>query len=75
MAQFIVRASSGNQFWLQQLGGGAFDQKRIDATRNLAQDFVSITPAQLQEVAKRYLRPDRDWTMAVMPRGKEGAVK
>ncbi len=69
IAQYIVRASSGNQFWLQQLGGGAFDQKRVEATRALAQDFVSITPAQLQDVAKKYLRPDKDWTMAVVPKG------
>ena len=70
IAQYIVRASSGNQFWLQQLGGAAYDQKRIDATRALAQDFVSITPMELQNVAKKYLRPDRDWTMAVTPKGK-----
>ena len=74
MAQFIVRASAGNQFWLQQVGGGAFDQRRIDATRGLVSDFVSITPAQLQDVAARYLRPERDWTMAVVPKGKEAAV-
>jgi zinc protease len=68
IAQYIVRASSGNQFWLQQLGGGAYDQRRIDATRALAQDFVSITAAELQQVAAKYLRPERDWTLAVVPR-------
>ena len=68
IAQYIVRASSGNQFWLQQLGGGAYDQRRIDATRALAPDFVSITAADLQQVAAKYLRPDRDWTLAVVPR-------
>lgn len=74
MAQYIVRASSGNQFWLNQLGGATFDPKRIDATRNLAQDFISITPAQLQTVAAKYLRPDRDWTMAVVPKGKQSTA-
>ncbi|WP_419809754.1 M16 family metallopeptidase [Sphingomonas sp.] len=73
MAQYIVRASSGNQFWLQQLGGATYDQRRVDATTNLAQDFVSITPAQLQAVAAKYLKPERDWTLAVVPRGG-GAV-
>ncbi len=75
MAQYIVRASSGNQFWLLQLGGATYDQRRIDATRNLANDFVSITPQQLQAAAAKYLRPDRDWTLAVVPTGKESAVK
>ena len=73
LAQYIVRASSGNQFWLQQLGGGAFEAKRIEATRALAQDFVSITPADLQAVAKRYLDARSDWTMAVLPRGTAAA--
>jgi zinc protease len=68
MAQYIVRASSGNQFWLQQMGGASFDPKRVDATRNLASDFVSITPEQLQAVAAQYLKPERDWTLAVVPR-------
>ena len=72
MAQFIVRASSGNQFWLLQMGGAAFDPKRVEATRTLAQDFVSITPEQLQAVAAKYLRADRDWTLEVLP-AKSGA--
>ena len=69
MLQYIVRASSGNQFWLQQMGGAAFDQRRVEATRKLAEDFVSITPQQLQAVAAKYLKPERDWTLRVLPRG------
>jgi len=68
MAQYILRASSGNQFWLNQLGGAAYDPARAQATATIAQDFVSITPAQLQQVAAKYLRPERDWTMAVLPK-------
>ena len=71
MTQYILRASSGNQFWLGQLGGGAFDERRVEATRRIAEDYVTITPAQLQETAAKYLRPDRDWTFAVLP--KSGA--
>ena len=72
MAQYIVRASSGNQFWLLQMGGAAFDDRRTAATRTLASDFVSITPAQLQAVAAKYLKPDKDWTLAVVPRTAAG---
>jgi zinc protease len=70
MAQLIVRASSGNQFWLNQLGGAAYDPRRIDATKRIASDFVAITPAQLQETAAKYLRPETDWSLAVMPKKK-----
>ena len=70
MAQYIVRASSGNQFWLLQMAGAAYDDRRTAATRTLAQDFVSITPEQLQAVAAKYLRPERDYTVAVVPRAR-----
>ena len=69
MIQYIIRASSGNQFWLRQVSGGAFDQARIDNTRKLAQDLKGITPADIQATAAKYLGPDKDWTMAVVPKG------
>jgi zinc protease len=70
MGQYILRASTGNQFWLQQLGGGTYDPRRIEATKRIAEDFVSITPAQLQATAAKYLRPEADWTMKVVPKGQ-----
>ena len=70
MLQYMARASSGNQFWLAQTSGGTFDPKRIEATQSIVGDMTGITPATLQETAARYLRPDRDWTMAVVPKGK-----
>ncbi|WP_217429831.1 insulinase family protein, partial [Sphingomonas bacterium] len=75
MAQYIVRASTGNQFWLGQLGGATYDPRRFDATRRIAQDFVAITPAELQATAAKYLRPDKDWTMAVLPKPKGVAAR
>ena len=70
MAQVLERASTGNQFWMQLMAGSTYDPRRIDATRSLRADFVSITPGELQATAAKYLRPERDWTMAVVPRGK-----
>lgn len=70
MTQYILRASSGNQFWLQQLGGAAYDQRRVEATKRIAEDYVTVTPALLQQTAAKYLRPERDWTMAVLPKAK-----
>ena len=72
MGQYILRASTGNQFWLQQLGGATYDPRRIDATKRIAEDLVATTPAELQAIAAKYLRPDRDWTMAVVPAAAAG---
>jgi len=42
----------------------------MDRMRRLAEDFVSIGPADIQAVAQRFLRPDTDWTLKVVPRAK-----
>lgn len=68
MAQYLIRASTANQFWLRQLAGASTDPRRIDAVKAIGKDFSSITPEQLQTVAAKYLRPDRDWTMEVVPK-------
>ena len=70
MAQRLARMASGNQFWMQRLAGAAYDPQRVEATRRLAQDFVSIGPADLQAVAARFLRPDTDWSVKVVPKAK-----
>lgn len=67
MGQQILRASTGNQFWMGQLAGAAYDPRRVAATETIAQDFVSITPEQLQATAAKYLKPTTDWTMTVLP--------
>jgi zinc protease len=68
--QAIIRASSGNQFWLREVAGGAFDPRRIAATERLGEDIRAITPASLQATAAKYLRPERDWTLKVVPRAR-----
>ena len=68
MRQVLIRAATGNPFWLQLMAGATFDPRRIDATRSIAKDFLSITPADLQAAAAKYLVPARDWTMAVVPK-------
>jgi zinc protease len=68
MGQAFLRASTGNLFWLRQLGGATFDSRRYDATRSYPRDLVAVTPAILQETARKYLRPDKDWTLAVLPK-------
>ncbi len=68
MMQYLARASSGNQFWLIQTSGGAYDDKRLAGARTLVQDYMSITPATLQATAAKYLRPEKDWTLVVLPK-------
>ena len=75
MRQVLLRASTGNPFWLQLMAGATFDPRRIDATRSIAKDFLAITPADLQATAVKYLVPAHDWTMAVVPKPVKGAAQ
>lgn len=65
--QQLIRQSSGNMFWMRLVEGGSYDPARIAAVNTLARDIASTSPMEIQALAQKYLRPDRDWTMMVMP--------
>ena len=67
MQPSILRQSTGNQFWMNQLDGAVYDPARIEALKRLYSDISNMTAAELQETAAKYLRPDRDWTLQVVP--------
>jgi zinc protease len=70
LGQMLVRRSSGNMFWMQQTSGGAFDPKLFAALPRVLQDLSDTTPGELQVLAAKYLRPDKDWTFVVVPKAK-----
>jgi len=72
MTQLIMRQATGNQFWLNQLGGATYDPRVIEATKGVYQDVATTTAAQLQATAARYLKPENDWTMQVVPKAAAG---
>ena len=72
MAQRILRSATGNQYWLIQTSGGTYDQRRLDSARGVLSDFARMTPAELQALAAKYLKPENDWTMAVVPKATAG---
>lgn len=65
--QFYQRSATGNQFWMQQTAGGTGDPKRLAAIGTLGTDLRDVTPEALQALAARYLRPERDWSLVVLP--------
>ncbi|MDT8759117.1 insulinase family protein [Sphingomonas psychrotolerans] len=65
--QQLIRQSSGNMFWMRLVEGGAFDPARVAAVDTLARDIATTSPVELQGLAQKYLRPDKDWSMVVVP--------
>lgn len=65
--QMLIRASSGNMFWMRQVEGGAYDPVRISSIESIGRDLIYTTPAEIQALAAKYLVPSKDWTMVVVP--------
>ncbi|MBB5710049.1 M16 family metallopeptidase [Sphingomonas xinjiangensis] len=71
LKQQILRASSGNMFWMRLVAGGSYDPAIVQGVQTLAQDYSRVTPADIQALAVKYLRPEKDWTMIVVPEKAE----
>ncbi|QGP78308.1 M16 family metallopeptidase [Sphingobium sp. CAP-1] len=69
MQQQLMRASTGNAFWMSQMEGATRDPRYVDAMKTMSQDLLSVTPAQLQALAAKYLVPARSWSAMVLPEG------
>ena len=74
LREYILRASTGNQFWIGQLMGATRDPRRIDALKTLLPDYLRITPAELQQSAARWLKPDAMFMLAVKPQASPRAA-
>jgi zinc protease len=71
LGQMIRRASTGNQFWLYNLEGAAFDPQRVTLLRSLLADYTQTTPEVMQFLADRYFNQSKALRVAVIPEGQE----
>jgi zinc protease len=70
LRELIARASTGSQFWLNQLGGVTTTPAKADALAAISTDYARITPAELQESARRWLDPAKEFRLVVLPQAK-----
>jgi zinc protease len=70
LKQQLIRASSGNMFWMRLVEGGSADPAIIAGVDSLATDIGRVSPAEIQVLAGKYLRPDAEWSMVVVPEKK-----
>jgi zinc protease len=71
MRQLLMRAGTGNAFWMNQMEGAAHDARYVQAMQTMARDMLTVTPAQIQALAARYLKPGKSWSAVVLPEGVE----
>lgn len=73
-AEQIVRASSGNVFWMYETEGATRDPRRFTALRTYLTDLTRVTPAEIQALAARYLAPERAVPVLILPEGAAAAT-
>lgn len=69
--QTVSRAATGAAFFMGQLDGAPYDPQRYGSLRTLMNDYTQVTPADLQTLAARYLRPQASWRLEVLPEAKK----
>jgi zinc protease len=65
----VARASTGNVYWMFLLEGATRDPRVTAAALSIEQDISSVSPADIQRLAKAYLQPSRQWSLAILPKG------
>lgn len=68
ISQLIERISTGNTFWLNELEGVTYEPQRFNVLARLLSDYKNVTPARLQDLAKRYFVEEKAWRFAVLPK-------
>ncbi|HKY80566.1 MAG TPA: insulinase family protein [Sphingobium sp.] len=71
MRQLLMRAGTGNAFWMNQMEGATHDPRYVQAMKTMAQDMLTVTPDQIQALAAKYLSPGKSWSAIVLPEGVE----
>ena len=70
MKQMLLRASTGNAYWMNQMEGAAFDRHYIWAMNAMPRDMLTVTPEQLRALAAKYLVDRKSYSVVVLPKAK-----
>ncbi len=62
----LRRNQAGNEYWLAQLADVAERPSEVEQTLSHIPDLEAITPADIQALARQYLRPDTAWRAVVV---------
>ena len=62
----LRRSMADNGYWLTQLSEAQSDPASLDQTRNNIAVLEAVTAADLQSLARQYLKPDAAWRAEVV---------
>lgn len=69
LRQTILRATTGNGFWMWQLRGTSRDPSRLRSMATLLEDYSVATPERIKQLAAKYLASRKPLEIAILPEG------
>ena len=63
----VIRASSGNMFWMHYVEGASRDPAVFDALLRFVPDLSQTSPQDIQRLARIYLTPERAIPLLILP--------
>lgn len=71
MRQLLSRASTGNLFWMTQMEGASVEPRYATIMKTIGRDMLGVSAQDLQKLARKYLRPDRSFSVMVLAEGAQ----
>jgi len=71
LRQTILRASTGNGFWMWQLRGTSRDPTLLKSMASLVEDYSVATPERIKQLAAKYLASRKPLEIAIVPEGTQ----
>lgn len=68
--QLLMRASTGNAYWMNQMEGAALDRRYVQAMNAMPRNMLSVTAEELRALAAKYLVARKSYSVVVLPKGK-----
>ena len=61
----LRRSQADNGYWVSQLAEAGRKPETFDEIRSNVSDLESVTPADIQRLARQYLTPDKAWRLTI----------
>ena len=71
LRQTVLRATTGNGFWMWQMRGATRDPRRLQVLGSLLDDYSITTPEAMKALAQKYLASRKPLEIAVVPEGTQ----
>ena len=65
VVESLRRSQADNGYWVSQLADAGRKPETFDEIRSHVTDYESVTPADIQRLARQYLTPDKAWRLTI----------